>query len=164
MPNPSFTPCAIHTHHASLAGSRRDSCARHCFHHCPLRALLIIAFLSKSPPPQTWSPHHRHWWNHLSRAALESKPSNFDLASCHRVKTTASIVVWVGVRVRVSGGSGGLKNIRITQRRRNGLSWFGPIRSLHPASDDPYTQEHPKSRGLQPSVEEEKFGRGLARC
>jgi hypothetical protein len=64
----------------------------------------------------------------------------------------------------VSGGSGGLRNIRITQRRGNGLSWFEPIRSLRPAADDPYTQEHLKSRGLQQSVKEEEFGRGLARA
>jgi hypothetical protein len=37
-------------------------------------------------------------------------------ASCHGVGTTASVVVLVGVRVRVSGGSGGLKNTRITER------------------------------------------------
>jgi hypothetical protein len=34
---------------------------------------------------------------------------------CHRVRIMASIVVRVGVRVRVSGGSGGLKNTRITE-------------------------------------------------
>jgi hypothetical protein len=64
----------------------------------------------------------------------------------------------------VFGGSGGFKNTRITQRRRNDLSWFGPIWSLRPAADDPYTQEHLKSRGLQQGVKEEEFGRGLARC
>ena len=37
-------------------------------------------------------------------------------AACHRVRITASIVVRVGVRVRVSGGSGGLKNTRIIGR------------------------------------------------
>ena len=37
-------------------------------------------------------------------------------ASCHGVRTTTSIVVRVDVRVRVSGGSGGLKNTRITER------------------------------------------------
>jgi hypothetical protein len=55
----------------------------------------------------------------------------------------------------VSGGSGQLNNTRIMQRRHTGLSWFGPIRSLRPAADDPYTQEHPKSRRLQQSVKEE---------
>ena len=33
---------------------------------------------------------------------------------CRGVETVASIVVRVGVRVRVSGGSGGLRNTRIT--------------------------------------------------
>jgi hypothetical protein len=49
----------------------------------------------------------------------------------------------------VSSGSGGLKNTKITQRRRNDLSWFRPIRSQRAAADDSYTQEHPKSEGLQ---------------
>jgi hypothetical protein len=31
---------------------------------------------------------------------------------------------------------------------RNGLSWFGPIDALHPATDDPYTQST-QNRGLQ---------------
>jgi hypothetical protein len=57
-------------------------------------------------------------------------------------------VVQVGVRVRGLRGSGGLKNTRNTQKRHNGLFWFGPIRSLRPAADDPYTQEYQKSRGL----------------
>ena len=35
---------------------------------------------------------------------------------CRGVGTAASIVVRVGVRVRVSGGSGGLKNTRIIER------------------------------------------------
>jgi hypothetical protein len=34
---------------------------------------------------------------------------------CRGVQTAASIVVRVGVRVRVSGGSGGLRNKRITE-------------------------------------------------
>jgi hypothetical protein len=33
------------------------------------------------------------------------------------------------------------------QRGRNDLSYFRPIGALCPAVDDPYTQEHPKSRG-----------------
>jgi hypothetical protein len=57
-------------------------------------------------------------------------------------------VVQVSVRVRFSGGSSGLMNTRITQRGHNGLSWFGPIRSLCLVANDPYTQKHPKSRGV----------------
>ena len=34
----------------------------------------------------------------------------------HGVRTAVSIIVQVGVRVRVSGGSDGLKNTRITER------------------------------------------------
>ena len=37
-------------------------------------------------------------------------------AACHRVGIMVSIVVTVGVRVCVSGGSGGLKNTRIIGR------------------------------------------------
>ena len=43
-----------------------------------------------------------------------------------------------------------------SQRGRNGLLWFGPISALCPAADDPYTQEHPKSRVLQQSVQEKE--------
>jgi hypothetical protein len=64
----------------------------------------------------------------------------------------------------VFGGLGGLCNTRITQRRCNSLSWFGPIRSLCPTTDDPYTQEHPKSGEIQQSVKEEDLVGGLARC
>ena len=32
-------------------------------------------------------------------------------------------------------------------QRRNSLSWFGSIDALCPATDDPYTQEHPKLGG-----------------
>ena len=71
------------------------------------------------------------------------------VTNCHGVETMASMLFKLVSEYGVSGGSGGLRNIRITQRRRNGLSWFGPIRSLRPAADDPYTQEHPKSRKLQ---------------
>jgi hypothetical protein len=39
---------------------------------------------------------------------------------CRGVRTTGSVVVLVGVRVRVFSGSGGLKNIRITKRTQ----WF----------------------------------------
>jgi hypothetical protein len=39
---------------------------------------------------------------------------------CHGVETMASIVVRGGVRVCVFGGSGGLKNTRITE----GMQWF----------------------------------------
>jgi hypothetical protein len=73
----------------------------------------------------------------------------------------ASMLLESMLEYGVSGGSGGLRNIRIKQRRRNGLSWFGPIRSQHLAADDPYTQEHPKSRGLQESVKEEDLVGGL---
>ena len=66
---------------------------------------------------------------------------------CRRVETAASMLFESVSEYGVSGGSGGLRNIKITQRRRNGLSWFGSIRSLRPAVDYPYTQEHPKSRG-----------------
>jgi hypothetical protein len=79
---------------------------------------------------------------------------------CRGVETVASIVVRVDVRVRVSGGSGGLKNTRIMQRRCNGLSWFGPIRSLHPAAD--VLKKHPKSRVTTEC--KERFGRELTRC
>jgi hypothetical protein len=67
-------------------------------------------------------------------------------AMCHVVKTTTSIVVHGSVRVHVSGGSGGLKNTRITK----GMQQFILVRAigaLRPAADDSYTQEHPKSRG-----------------
>jgi hypothetical protein len=43
-----------------------------------------------------------------------------------------------------------------SQRGRNGVSWLGPIDALRPAADDPNTQEHPKSRGLQQSVQEKE--------
>ena len=51
-----------------------------------------------------------------------------------------------------------------SQRAHNGLSLFGPIDALRLATDDPYTQEHPKSRGLQQSVNEGSLVGGLARC
>ena len=57
----------------------------------------------------------------------------------------------------VSGGSGGLRNTRITQRRHNNLSWFRSILSVCPIANDPYTQEHPKFGGLQQSVKEESL-------
>ena len=38
-----------------------------------------------------------------------------------------------------------------SQRGCNGLSWFGPIDALRQAGDDPYTQEHPKSGGVDGS-------------
>ena len=72
--------------------------------------------------------------------------NNFN-AHCHRVGTAASIVVRVGARVRVSGGSGGLKNTRITEGMQEAKSWFGLIDALRPAASDPYTQEHPKLGG-----------------
>ena len=65
--------------------------------------------------------------------------------------------------MHVSGGSGGLKNTRITEGTQRFIL-VQAIGALRPAADDHYTQEHPKSRGLQQSVKEEKFGRGLARC
>jgi hypothetical protein len=43
-------------------------------------------------------------------------------ADYHGVRIVACIVVRVSVRVWVSSGLGGLKNTRITQRRRNNLS------------------------------------------
>jgi hypothetical protein len=63
-----------------------------------------------------------------------------------RVETAASIVVRVGVRVLVSGGSGLLQNTRITERMQ-WFIWFGPMDALRPAADDPYIQEHPRSGG-----------------
>ena len=48
----------------------------------------------------------------------------------------ASIVVHRGVRVRVFGGSDGLKNTRFT----HGMQWFilvQTIETLHPVADDP---------------------------
>jgi hypothetical protein len=66
---------------------------------------------------------------------------------CRGVETAESMLFESVSEYEVYGGSGGLRNTRITQRRRNGLSWFRPIRSLRPAADDPYTQEHPKSGG-----------------
>ena len=62
------------------------------------------------------------------------------------VETMASIVIRCGVIVRVSGGSGGLKNTRITE----GTQLFilvQAVGALRPAADDPYTQEHPKLGG-----------------
>ena len=44
---------------------------------------------------------------------------------CCGVKTVASIVVRGSVRVRVSGGSGGFNNTRITE----GMQWFILIRA-----------------------------------
>jgi hypothetical protein len=84
-----------------------------------------------------------------------------ELAGCRWVRTAASIVVRVGIRVQVSGSSGGLKNTRIIERTQ----WFILIRAigaLRPAADDPYTQKHIKSGGYNMVVE--RFGRGLARC
>ena len=82
-------------------------------------------------------------------------------AMCRVVKTAASMLFKSVSEYGVSGGPGGLRNTRVTQRRCNSLSWFRPIQSLRPAADDPYTQEHPKSRGLQHSVrEKERFSRG----
>jgi hypothetical protein len=37
--------------------------------------------------------------------------------------------------------------IQESQRGRNALSWFRAISALHPATNDPYTQERPKSGG-----------------
>ena len=74
---------------------------------------------------------------------------------CHGVKTVASMLFESVSEYGVSDGSGGLKNMRIMQRRCNDLSWFRLIWSLHPVADDPYTQEHLKSKGLQQSVKEE---------
>jgi len=73
------------------------------------------------------------------------------IGSCHGVGTVASIVVRVSVRVRVSGGSGGLQNIRITERTQRFIL-VRADRCPSLATDDPYTQEHPKSGGLQQSV------------
>ena len=68
------------------------------------------------------------------------------------VSEYVSLVAWVDSRTQES------------QRGRNGLFWFGPIGALRPAADDPYTQEHPKTRGLQQSVKEKSLVGGLARC
>ena len=81
--------------------------------------------------------------------------------TCRGVETMTSIVVRVGVRVRVSGGLGGLKNTRIIERTQRFIL-FGPIDALRLAADDPYTQKHPKSGGYNKVVE--RFGRGLAQC
>ena len=51
------------------------------------------------------------------------------------VSEYGSPVAWVDSRTQES------------QRGGNGLSWFGPIGALRPATDDPYTQEHLKSGG-----------------
>ena len=61
-------------------------------------------------------------------------------------------VVRVGVKVW------GLRWLGWTQEHKNHVEktqWFGIIWSLRLAADDPYTQKHPKSRGLQQSVKEE---------
>ena len=83
--------------------------------------------------------------------ALEGRPRGVRRGDggCRGVETTASKLFESVSEYGVFGGSGGLKNTRITQRKRNSLSWFRPIWSLRPAANDPYTQEHPKSRELQ---------------
>ena len=86
------------------------------------------------------------------------------LTKCRGVETVASKLFESVSEYGVSGGSGGLRKTRITQRRRNSLSWFRPIRSLHLAADDPYTQEHPKSRGVTIECIGRRVGRGVARC
>jgi hypothetical protein len=58
----------------------------------------------------------------------------------------------------VSGGSGGLKNTRITEGTQRFIL-IRAIGALHLAVDDPYTQEHPTFEGLQQSIRE-RFGRG----
>jgi hypothetical protein len=63
----------------------------------------------------------------------------------HGVRTTTSIVVRVGVRVHVSGGSGGLKNTRIIEGT-HGLSWFGPIDALRLVA---YDSKAPKIEGYK---------------
>jgi hypothetical protein len=73
----------------------------------------------------------------------------------HGVRTTVSIVVCGGVRVRVSVARVDSRT-QESQRGCNGLFWFGPIDALRSAADDPYTQEHPKSGGLQQSVHEKE--------
>ena len=72
----------------------------------------------------------------------------FDQDHCCRVEAMASMLFESVLEYGVSGGSARLRNIRIMQRRCNGLFWFGPIWSLHPAGNDPYSQEHTKSRGV----------------
>jgi hypothetical protein len=62
------------------------------------------------------------------------------------VEIIASIVVRVVVRVR-SPMAQVDSRIHESERRHNGLSWFGSIDALRPAVDDLYTQEHPKSGG-----------------
>jgi hypothetical protein len=62
---------------------------------------------------------HVHLLLFECRYKVDEKPSfgaQLDtLADCRRVETAANIVIRGGVRVRVSSGSGGLKNIRITE-------------------------------------------------
>jgi hypothetical protein len=88
--------------------------------------------------------------------SLKHRRQEFSVAECHGVKTTSSIVCSSGVRVHVFGGLGGLKNTRFTEETQ----WFILIRAigaLCPAADDPYTQEHLKSRRLQLSVREREI-------
>ena len=76
-------------------------------------------------------------------------------AMWRRVETVASIVVHGSVIVHVSGGSGGLKNTRITEGTQQFILVWA-IGAQRPTTDDPYTQVHPKSRVLQQSVREKE--------
>jgi hypothetical protein len=95
------------------------------------------------------------YWKDFA-TSLKHRRQEFSVAECRGVKTTSSIVCSSDVRVRVFGGSGGLKNTIITEETQ----WFILVRAigaLCPAADDPYTQEHPKSRRLQLSVREREI-------
>ena len=66
----------------------------------------------------------------MSTVVASRKPQHkwlvVEIAHCHGVGIAASIVVRGGVRVRVSDGSGGLKNTRITERTQplQEMCWF----------------------------------------
>jgi hypothetical protein len=74
--------------------------------------------------PGKWTPPSRTMalapvMMHVAPATIEPE-SHLTLpptwrASCRRVKTMASIVVRISVRLHISSGSGGLKNTRITE-------------------------------------------------
>jgi hypothetical protein len=58
--------------------------------------------------------------------------------------------------VHVSGGSGGLKNTKITKETQQFIL-VQAIEALHLVCDDPYTQEHPKSRGVTTECKGERY-------
>jgi hypothetical protein len=81
---------------------------------------------------------------------------------CYGVETAASIVSCGSVRVRVSGGSSGLKNIRITERTQRFIL-VGP--DWCPTSSNWWSlyARAPKIWGvtIECNGERERFGRGL---